>query len=140
MKRRANGVPAVRMPPLARAAGFWQGKEPEVIRALSYAERRILCLARVHVCVKRVSPHVAPWGVSNEAARPQYTTRNVVAFSQDPDTAVRLCCLEPAELAQTICVQFEGADKDVVRRESSLYVDLDRLRSAMWWFATHNWQ
>ena len=41
-KRRATGAIAVAMPPLARAHGLWSGPEPEEIRRLSYAGRRVL--------------------------------------------------------------------------------------------------
>ena len=126
------------MPPFARANGLWQGPEPAEIRALSYVERRILRLARVYSCVKRVMPHVAPWSFGNEKSRPQYTTQNVVAFAQDPDAAVQLCCLEPSDLCKDIYVQFGGVDANVVKQERALQVDLCRLRAAMWWFATHN--
>ena len=49
------------MPLRARARGLWQGPEPEAIKRLTYAERRILRLARVYVTVKRVSKHIAAW-------------------------------------------------------------------------------
>ena len=135
-----DGAWNVRMPALARAAGLWQGIEPPEIRALTYTERRVLRLARVDACVKRVAPHVVPWAATNEQARPQYTTRNVVAFVQDPDAIVQLCCVDPVDLSKTVCVQFSGPDATVVVRDTSLQVDLDRLRAAMWWFATNNWQ
>ena len=92
--RHADRAPNVRAPALARAAGLWQGPEPAEIRALTYTERRVLRLARNDACVKRVAPHVAPWAAANERARPQYTTRNVAAFVQDPDAMVQLCCVD----------------------------------------------
>ena len=51
-----------------------------------------------------------------------------------------LCCVDPVDLNKTICVQFAGPDAAAVARDTSLQVDLDRLRAAMWWFATNNWQ
>ena len=99
---RADGAPNVRAPHLAHAAGLWQGPEPAEIRALTYTERRVLRLARGDACVKRVAPHVAPWAAANERARPQYTTRNVVVYVQDPDAIVQLCCVDPADLNKTV--------------------------------------
>ena len=89
-KRRARGGFAVQTPHMARAKGLWQGPEPEAIRVLTNTGRRILRLARVHACVKRVSPHLTPWATANERARPQYSTRNAVAFAQDPDAVVQV--------------------------------------------------
>ena len=120
--------------------GLWQGPEPEAIRVLTYTGRRILRLARVDACVKRVSPHVAPWATANERARPQYSTRNAVAFAQDPDAVVQVCCVEPEDLSKDLYVQFDGVDRSVVERDATLQVDLPQLRAAMWWFASHNWQ
>ena len=92
--KNAKGLPAPRMPLLARARGLWLGPEPEAIRLLTYAERRVLRLSRVYASVKRVMTKEFPWAGGNAAAVPQYTTRNVVAYTQDPDVAVRIaCCL-----------------------------------------------
>ena len=139
-RRRSNGTWALNMPPFAVARGLWQGPEPEEIRMLTYVERRILRLARADVCVKRVSSHVTPWSGANEAARPQYSTRNVVAFSEDPDAVVQACCIEPSELGKYLHVQYDGTDGSSMLGAPSLQVDISRLRTAMFWFASRNWQ
>eukprot|EP00969_Alexandrium_andersonii_P367233 15470260-Alexandrium_andersonii.AAC.1 len=59
--RRADGSFVAQLPALSRAAGFWQGPEPEEVRQLTYAERRVLRLARVDACVKRVAQRTVPW-------------------------------------------------------------------------------
>ena len=115
--RLQNGKPLVRMPLVARANGLWQGPEPEVIRNLSYAERRILRLARVYTTVKRVSKGAAIWAKDNEAALPQYTTRNTVSYAQDPDAVLLTVGLMPAELKTDLLVQFEGSDKSIIAKD-----------------------
>ena len=108
------------MPPRARARGLWQGPEPEEIRVLSYTSRRILRLARVYACVKRVLPNVVPWTGDNEKARPQYTTRNTVAYAQDPDAVLQVLCLTPEDLCKDMYVQFEGADKTAISKDVAM--------------------
>ena len=139
-RKNSKGAPAPRLPLIARAHGLWGGPEPEVIRVLSYTERRILRLARVYSTIKRVMGQDVPWAGGNVSATPQYTTRNVVAYTQDPDVAVRTICLLPDDLCKDLYVQFEGGDVASVHREPALVVDLQHLRDAMWWFATHCWQ
>ena len=65
------GVPKVILSFCARAHGLWGGPEPACIRTLTYAERRILTLARVYVTVKRVLIKNALWAKSDEEALPQ---------------------------------------------------------------------
>ena len=90
--------------------------------------------------MKRVPRYIVPWAGDNEGARPQYTTRNVVAYPQDPDAAVCLVCLLPSDLVQDLYLQFEGYDDAAIAREPAVQISLARLRAAMWWLATHNWQ
>jgi hypothetical protein len=123
---------------MARAKGLWQGLEPEAIRVLTYTWRHMLRLARVDACVKRVSPHVAPMATANERARHQYSTRNAVAFTQDPDAVVQVCCVEPEDLSKDLHVEFDGVDRSIVERDATLQVDLPQLRAAMWWLPLHN--
>ena len=99
---------AVKMPPYARARGLWNGPEPVELKVLTYTERRVLRLARVYQTVKRISSHLVPWAKTSLTALPQYTTRNVVAYAQDPDAVTRVLCLTPEQLAKDIYVQFEG--------------------------------
>lgn len=136
----ADGKPTARKPYKARANGLWGGPEPEEIRCLTYAERRVLRLARVYASVKRVLEKDALWARGNTAALPQYSTRNVVAYMQDPDTARAVLCLSPSQLCQDLYIQFEGSDRSVVAREPMLIVDLEHLRRALWWFTTHCWE
>ena len=96
------------MPECARAHGLWGGPEPEVLKRLSYAERKVLRLARVYRTVKRISAHVLPYGRQHPEALPEYSTRNTVAYAQDPEAVMRVLCLTPTELAQDLYVQFEG--------------------------------
>ena len=53
---------------------------------------------------------------------------------------MRLVCLLPADLVQDLYLQFEGYDDAAIYREPAGQISLERLRAAMWWFATHNWQ
>ena len=104
-------------------------------RTLPY---HLLDFWRVNVCVERMAPHVVLWAATDEQARPQCTTGNVVTFAQGPDAIVQLSRADPVDLCKTVCVQFSGPDATVVVRDTGLQVDLDRLRAAMWWFAANN--
>ena len=128
------------MPKVACANGLWQGPEPQEIRVLTWAERRVLRLARVYCTVKRVLAQDVPWARGNPDALPQYTTRNVVAFLQDPNSAVRTLCLLPEELSKEVHLQFEGSDPNFMAREPAVQVDVHALRHAIWWYATHCYQ
>ena len=110
------------------------------ISRLSWVSRRIVNLARVFVSVKRVMRKDAPWASRDERALPQYTTRNVVCYPQDPDAALKTVCVVPKDLVQILTVQFVGSDpKVVLSREPSLEVNLEELRAALYWLVTHNW-
>ena len=50
----AKKNPNLRMPEYARANGFWHGPDPEELRELSYAECKVINLARIYVSVKRI--------------------------------------------------------------------------------------
>ena len=139
-KESATGKPAVRMPECARARGFWGGPEPAVLRQLSFAERKVLRLARVYSTVKRISAHILPYGRLHPEALPEYSTRNVVAYAQDPDAVMRVLCVPPEQLAQDLYVQFEGAKDTAFRNEPALRVNIEHLRDAIYWYVTHNWQ
>ena len=47
-------APAVMMPAHARANHLWGGSQPQVFKDLSYAECKVIQLARAYSCVKRV--------------------------------------------------------------------------------------
>ena len=136
----SKGKPAVGMPLQALANGLWLGPEPEEIRMLTWTERRVLRLARVYCCVKRVLEKEVPWARGKPEVLPQYSTRNVIAFLQNPDGAVRTLCLLPQDLCQDLYIQFEGGDPSHVLREPAVQVDIQRLRRGIWWYATHCYQ
>ena len=120
-KRNARGAPSPELPYCCRARGLWGGPEPVEISRLSWVSRRIVNLARVYVSVKRVMRKDAPWASRDERALPQYTTRNVVCYPQDPDAALKTVCVVPEDLVQILTVQFVGCDPRVVlSREPSL--------------------
>ena len=135
-----KGTPTPTLPLQACANGLWQGPEPKEISSLTWAERRVLRLGRVYCTVKRVLANVAPWARDNPDALPQYTTRNVVAFLQNPDGAVKTLCLLPDDLAKDVHLQFETSDPTILVREPSVQVDIQVLRRAIWWYATHCYQ
>ena len=49
------------MPLLCRANGLWGGPEPRELAVLTYAERRVIQLARFYISLKRVHPCGAPY-------------------------------------------------------------------------------
>jgi len=134
-----DGVPRLVMPPCARARGLWGGPEPEQISELTYVERKILRLARVYVCVKKLMREDAKWARGSTDALPQYTTKNAVAFAQDPEQLKRLVGVMPEDLVSDVAVQFQGSDPRLVQKERSFMVSIPRLRAAIWWFSTHSW-
>ena len=139
-KTTAKGIPDAKISYEALARGLWQGEEPDEIKILSWQERRILRLGRTYASVKRVLVNAMPGRISYLDATPQYTTRNVVSFPQDLDTALQVICLMPEDLPKDIHVQFEGSDSTVLHNEPALLVDVAHLRNAFWWYLGHNWQ
>ena len=77
------------------------------------------------------------WGKCRGVA--QYTTNNVVTYTQDPDVAVRTLCLLPGDLCKDLYVQFEGSDPGKIAFEKPLMVDLAHLREGMWFFVSNCW-
>ena len=135
------GEPSVRMPPYARARGMWNGPEPAAIHALTRVERAVLRLARVYQVIKRISAHIAPYASGNADALPQYTTGNTVAYAQDPEAISRCLCLTPQQLADDLFIQFEGPkDEAFTNNAQAIQVSVQRLRAALHFFLTHNWQ
>ena len=133
----AQERPAAKMPELARANGLWGGPQPEVIRSLSYAESKVIQLARLYVSVKRV--FLTGGSSMRPCEVPKYHSKNVVAYPQHLDAVLRTLGLRPVELAQTILVQFVGSDRGRLRHEPSLEVDLHRLRLAFQWLLANSW-
>ena len=105
----------VLVPPVSFGPGLLRGPKPPVPRLLeaSYPDHlthvlrhsreapgRVTRLARLYCTIKRVLAKDAPWARDNADALPQYTTRNVVAFLQNPDGAIRTLCLMPDDLCK----------------------------------------
>ena len=71
-------------------------------------------------------------------ALPEYSSKNVVAYAQDPDAVLRVLCLPPEQFAQDIYIQFEGAKDTAFKHEPALRVNVDHLREAIHWYLTHD--
>ena len=82
------------MPPRARANDMWGGPLPDAIRVLSYAETKVLQLARACVPMKRVGK---PSALQNNYLRRTIHWvlggRNVVAYPQRPEKLVSACLI-----------------------------------------------
>mgnify|MGYP002809608782 CR=1 FL=1 len=131
--------PAVRMPLFARANGLWGGPLPEELGVLTYAERRVIALARVYVSIKRVHPEGAPYIRDVSSGQPLYHERNVVAYPQTQEYVKQIVGMSPASPAQSLHVQFYETDPTIIRREPALQVSVHRLRAAMQWLSVNSW-
>ena len=138
-KRDKKGESALEKPFYGRVRGLWNGPEPQEIAALSYVERRVVQLARVYAVVKRVLGKHVPWARGNLAAIPQYTTRNAVAYPNDPSRLTPVVCLLPEDLCEDFAVQFVSSLEGAYQ-EPALQVSVERLRAAIWWLSTNCWQ
>ena len=121
-------APDVRMPKFARANVLWGGPELPELKVLTFAERKVIQLARAYICVKRVMVTGQRPAAAQEA--PKYHERNVVAFPQNPSAVQRIVGLMPDALSGVLAVQFVGGSRSDVRREPSLMVSVHRLRAA----------
>ena len=130
-------APKAWIPSLARANGLWGGPEPRELAVLSYVERKVIQLARLYICVKRVYLDSPVAARVRRDEQPLYHEKNVVAYPQDLDVVATFCGAPPADLARTLVVQFVGHDRSRLRCEPALCVDVARLRSAFEWLA-HN--
>ncbi len=126
------------MPRVARANGLGGGTLPEALGVITKAERRVSALARVYVSIKRVHPVGAPYIRDVRSGQPLYHERNVVAYLQTQEYVKQLVGMSPASLAQSLHVQFYGADPTMVRREPALQVSVHRLRAAMKWLSVNS--
>ena len=81
--------PTVRMPCHARANGMWRGPDPAALQSLSYCETKVINLARIHVSVKRVLMDRASYARTSKSEAPLYHQKNVVAYPQSADGALR---------------------------------------------------
>jgi len=127
------------MPRDARANGLWHGPDPQELRILSYAECKVINLARVYVSLKRVFLDRSSYKPSRRSEAPLYHQKNVVAYPQNPDEALRSIGMSPQSLAKMIVVQFVGEDRQELRRNEDLTVSVQNLRGAFRWLSTNSW-
>ena len=106
---------------------------------MTYAERRVIQLARVYVSLKRVFLDRAGYAGTRRDATTRYHERNVIAYPQNPDKLAVLVGLMPKDLCNALTVQFVGNDRTRLRHEPALAVCVERLRAAFAWLATNCW-
>ena len=94
------------MPQMARANGLWRGPDPEELTRLSFCENKVINLARVYVSVKRVFLDKRSYAGSGSREAPLYHQRNVVAYPQNPDAALRALGMPPGILSKILQVHF----------------------------------
>jgi len=133
-----GGAPDVRMPAVARANGLWHGPDPEELSDLSYCETKVINLARIYVSVKRVFLDCASYARTNAAEAPLYHQKNVVAYPQNPDAALRHFGMSPAVLAEMVHVQFVGENRARLHGQQELWVSVKRLRRAFRWLTLNS--
>ena len=78
-KFRSNDSVDVHMPIYARANGLWRGPDPDEMKCLTYAEAKVINLARVYVSVKRVCLDHGGYARTSASEAPLYHQKNVVA-------------------------------------------------------------
>ena len=88
----------------ARANGLWHGPDPEELLHLSYCESKVINMARVYISVKRVFLDRCSYARARAAETPLYHQKNVVAYPQDPDAALRSFGMGPLSLAKMVTV------------------------------------
>ena len=131
--------PKVEMPRMARANGMWRGPDPEELRRLSYTERKVINLARVYVSGKRIFLDRSSYARTNVREAPLYHQRNVVAYPQNPDAALRALGMSPTNLARVLHVQFIGEDRACIRSHADLQVSVENLRAVFQWLSLNSW-
>ena len=131
--------PEPRMPAEARANGLWRGPDPQEIADLSYSEAKVINTARVYVSVKRVFLDRSSYAATTAAEAPLYHQKNVVAYPQSPDAAIRAVGMSPTALAKTVVVQFVGENREALRHEKDLRVSAVQLRRAFTWLSVNSW-
>ena len=135
----ANVRPVARVPRAALVNGMWRGPDPPELARLTYAECKVINLAKIYVSVKRIFLDKRSFAPSASCEAPMYHQRNVVAYPQSPDKALAAVGMLPSALALTILVQFVGENDDALRRHPDIQVCVDRLRAAFRWLSTNNW-
>ena len=77
------------MPDVARASGMWRGPDPKALTDLTHCEAKVINLARVYVSIKRVFLDRSSYAATTAGEAPLYHQKNVVAYPQNPDAAIR---------------------------------------------------
>ena len=140
--RRVEGSrkrPHVTMPAQARANGMWHGPDPPELQDLSYAECKVINLARIYVSVKRVFLDRSSYARTTKSETPLYHQSNVVAYPQNPDAALTAVGMGPQTLAKMLMVQFVGSDRQALRHQPDLRVSVQKLRNAFRWLSVNSW-
>jgi hypothetical protein len=106
--------PQVRMPERARANGMWHGPDPVELQDLSYAECKVINLAKIYVSVKRIFLDRGSYAGTTKSEAPWYHQKNVVAYPQNADAALRAVGLSPEHLAKVLCNTWETIAKHCV--------------------------
>ena len=106
---------------------------------LTCVERRVIALALVCVNINRLHPRGAPNIRDVSSGQPLYHGRNVVVYPQTQEYVKQIVGMSPASLAQSLFVQFYGADPTITRHEPALQVSVHRLRAAMQWLSVNSW-
>ena len=70
---------------------------------------------------------------------PRYHQKNVVAYPQNPDAALRTLGMSPKSLAKVLVVQFVGEGREALRSHPELSVSVVKLRKAFQWLAVNSW-
>ena len=135
----SGGRPAPKLPAEARANGLWRGPDPPELRALNYAEAKVMNLARIYVSIKRVFLNSSGYARASASEAPLYHSRNVVAFPQSMDKALTSLGTLPGVLADHVLIQLVGDDMDALRRHPELTVSTRKLRDAFFWASQNSW-
>ena len=138
-ERRRNGTVVPHLPAEARANGLWHGPQPKELACLTYSEAKVINLARIYVSVKRIFLDRGSYARSKEKEAVFYHQKNVVAYPQNPDAALRALGIGPQMLAKVVVVQFVGEDRQRLRYERDLSVSVTQLRAAFLWLSQNSW-
>ena len=89
--------------------------------------------------VKRIFLDRSSYAQTRAQEAPLYHHRNVVAYPQNPDAALRTRDMSAASLASVLQVQFVGEDRARLRWDPDLQVSVEKLRSAFLWLSLNTW-
>ncbi len=131
--------PNVRMPQQARGNGLWHGPDPAELSSLTYAECKVINLAKIYVSVKKVYLDRRAYAKTRKNDTPQYHQRNVCAFPQSPDAALTRLACDAEELADTLLLHYEGDNRQMLRTCDDVTVSVSKLRAAFLWLSRNNW-